>query len=417
MNKTFKNLSLITVVFISLLIFFYRINNVDKREFSWDVLGYYLYLPAHFIHHDLMLKDISWLKALNDKEQLTGTLYQIQTNNKGQSIYFFLIGMALFYLPFFLIGNFCATHMGYPVDGFSQPYLYAVVIGGILYTIIGLIYLRKLLKYYFSEAITSMIIAIIVFGTNYIHHLTLKDLETVNVLFMLICIIVWNTIKWHENQKLKFLITIGVCTTFMTLIKPTEVLIVIIPLFWNIYSVNSFIEKVNLLIKNITGIIITLIICFIMLIPQMIYFHVTTGRFFYNTYNNPGVGLDFLTPHVYNILFSFRKGWLVYTPIMIFSLIGFYFLFKENRKIFLAIILFFLITFYINACWTEWWHGAAFSIRPLITTYPLLAICLGYFILYIQKQRIFYSGYILPDFYLVYIFRSVSVVAVKTLYS
>jgi hypothetical protein len=72
---------------------------------------------------------------------------------------------------------------------------------------------------------------------------------------------------------------------------------------------------------------------------------------------------------------------------MIFSLIGFYFLFKNNRKIFLALATYFALSFYIIASWTEWWYGAAFSIRPLIVVYPVLAISLGYFLVYLQNKR------------------------------
>lgn len=395
MDKSFKNLSLTTLIFISIVIFFYRINNVDRRETSWDVLGYYLYLPSTFIHHDLFLKDISWLKVLNEKQQLTGTLYQISNNKKGEPMYFFLMGMALFYLPFFLMANIYASNFNYPVDGFSLPYQYFLVIGGILYTIIGLIYLRKILKYFFSEGVTTLVIIITVFGTNYIHHLTLKNLETVNLLFMLVCIIVWNTIKWHESQKMKFLIPIGICTTLMALIKPSEIIIFLIPVFWNIYSSKSVLQKYSLVINNLTGIIITLIFCFLLILPQMLYWHANVGKYIYNSYNNPGVGLDFLSPHIIDILFSYRKGWLLYTPVMFFSLTGFYFLFKENRKIFTAILIYFIVAFYIIASWTEWWYGAAFSTRPLITTYPLLAICLGYFIKHAQKQHLYFKSVII----------------------
>jgi len=112
-------------------------NNVSEREISWDVLGYYLYLPATFIYHQPLLRDIEWLKKVNQEKDLTGTLYMVSANGEGQPIYFFLMGMALFYLPFFFIGHVSALMLGFPPDGFSLPYQYALVIGGIIYTIIS----------------------------------------------------------------------------------------------------------------------------------------------------------------------------------------------------------------------------------------------------------------------------------------
>ena len=377
------------IIFLSILfvLSIYRINHVDKKEISWDVLGYYMCLPATFIHHDPLLKDISWLKEINQQQELTGTLYQVSTNDTGEPIYVFLFGMALFYLPFFFLGHSIAGFSGYEMNGFSMPYQYALVIGGIIYTIIGLIYLRKILRHFFSEQIALIVILLVFFGTNYTHHLTLKNLETVNVLFMLVSIIVWNTIKWHEQQKLKNLLAIGVSITLMVLIKPSEVFVFLIPLFWNVSSIETLKSKVVVLLANIKPLLITVFVCFLLIIPQLIYWKLTTGQIVYDSYKNPGVGLDFFSPHIVDVLFSYRKGWFVYTPIMLFAIAGFYFLFKNNKPLFLSVLLYVTVSFYIISCWTYWYYGAAYSCRPIITSYPLLAICMGCFLVFIQKQN------------------------------
>ena len=98
-----KTLSIITLISICSILSVYRLNVVHKDEIAWDVLGYYLYLPATFIHHDPMLNDIAWLKQLNNEKHLAGTLYMVSENKKREPMYFFFMGMALFYLPFFFI--------------------------------------------------------------------------------------------------------------------------------------------------------------------------------------------------------------------------------------------------------------------------------------------------------------------------
>lgn len=380
-----KNLSLLVLVTIGVILSIYRITNVNTREISWDVLGYYLPLPAIFIYNDPMLTKTDWLKKINDEKKLTGTLYMVSTTDKGEPMYFFLFGMAFFYLPFFCIGHIFASFSGI-ADGFSLPYQYALVIGGIMFTLIGLFYLRKNLKYFFSEGITAIVMLILVFSTNYIHHLTLKNLEPVNVLFMLVNIVLWYTIKWHEQQKLKFLIITGVGISLMALIKPSEIIILLIPVLWNLHSGESFKEKIHLILDKKRQLFITIIICLLLAIPQLLYWLVKTGSPIYDSYKNPGIGLDFLSPHIVNVLFSYRKGWLLYTPVMVFSLIGFYFLYKNNKKIFFALFAYFILSFYIISSWSEWWYGAGFSNRPLITVYPVLAISLGYFLVYIGEK-------------------------------
>jgi hypothetical protein len=386
--KSLKKLSLLTLIVTCSIISIYRINIVNKNEISWDVLGYYLYLPAAFIHHDAMLNDISWLEKLNSEKNLAGTLYMVSQNKKGEPVYFFLMGMALFYLPFFLLAHAFASLLGFAADGFSLPYQYFLVIGGIIYTIIGLIYLRKILLRFFSEKLSSIIMIIIVFGTNYINHLTIKNLETVNVLFMLTGIIVWNTVKWHESFKNKYLFAIGISATLAAFIKPSEVVVLSIPLLWNVTSVNEMKQKLTILMSNKKEVLLIIGACFLIVLPQMIYWYIKTGNFIYDSYKNPGIGLDYFSPHIIQTLFSYRKGWLLYTPVMTFSLFGFYSLYKNNKQIFYACVVYFLVSFYIIASWTEWWYGAAFSTRPLITAYPILSVCLGYFLLNIQKRSL-----------------------------
>lgn len=381
-----KNFSWFVFVSIAAILSIYRISNVEKNEISWDVLGYYIPLPATFVHDDPLLNSTSWLEEENKDKALSDTLYMISSNEEGEPMYFFLFGMAILYLPFFFLGHISAYFFDYSMNGFSPPYQYAMVIGGIVYTLIGLYFLRKILLKYFNESVTAIVLLITVFSTNYIHHLTLKNLETVNVLFMLVCIVMWFTILWHESHRLKHLIFIGLGITMISLVKPSEIIIVLLPLLWNVYSPTSFISKVKLLFKYKLHLLLVVLICFIVASPQIFYWYTKTGKFFYDSYKNPGVGLDIFSPYILEALFSYRKGWLVYTPIMIFYLLGFIFLFKKNRAIFFSIAIYFVVTFYIIASWTEWWYGAGFSNRPLITTYPLLAIGFGYFVCFIAKQ-------------------------------
>jgi hypothetical protein len=87
----------------------------------------------------------------------------------------------------------------------------------------------------------------------------------------------------------------------------------------------------------------------------MVYWKMYAGTFLYNTYNNPGEGLFLSWPHTMDFLFSFRKGWFIYTPVMILALIGL-FLPSANRKgYFNAVLFFVLVNIYILSCWSNWW--------------------------------------------------------------
>lgn len=374
-------------VFVIIVLAIYRLFNITENEISWDVLGYYLPLPALFIYNDFLLTDITWLQELNYEKNLAGTLYMISELNSGKTIYFFLFGSSIFYLPFFFVGHIFASIFGFEANGFSSPYQISLVIGGIFYASVGLIYFYRNLNLFLNKNISILTFIIVVFGTNYIHHLTLKNLEPLTFLFLLCNVILYYTIRWHNTQKLKYIVLISVSFGLIALTKPSEIFVFIIPLISCVYDYDSFRKKVELILTNKYQILVGLLISLLIVTPQFIYWYYSTGNLIYDSYNNPGVGLDFSNPHISEVLFSFRKGWLLYTPIMFFSLIGFYFLYKYKREYFYSFSLYFLISFYIIASWTEWWYGAGFSIRPMITLYPILAINLGIFIHWLGKIK------------------------------
>ena len=385
MKQSIKSLICLLVLISGMS--YYRLNNVKSFEISWDVLGYYLYLPATFVHDDPLLTNIDWLKEQNKDGKLTGTYYMISSNEKGENMYFFLMGMSAFYAPSFAVSHFVAAQTGAPTDGFSMPYQYGLVIGGLVYSLIGLIYFRKILLRYLSDNITSLVLLIVVLGTNYIHHLTLDNLGTVNILFMLVSLITWNTIRWRETKNHARLIPIGIFSILVALVKPSEVFVVLIPLLWGVTSFKLLKERFSELLTNWKMVVLTIIICLLIASPQMYYWYIKTGKVLYDSYKNPGVGLDFLSPHILDILFSYRKGWLIYTPVMLLSILGFVAIYRNNKPIFFALFVYSFIAFYIIASWSEWWYGAAFSTRPMIAIYPLLGLSLGYFLKSISEKK------------------------------
>jgi hypothetical protein len=121
---------------------------------------------------------------------------------------------------------------------------------------------------------------------------------------------------------------------------------------------------------------------------QLLYWKITVGEFLYYSYgNNPGEGFEFKTPFIKEVLFSFRKGWLIYTPIMIFAILGFVNLYRKNRKIFWALFVYFVCNLYIVSSWSCWWYAQSFSQRALIPSYPIMLIALGYFLMWISSKQ------------------------------
>jgi hypothetical protein len=92
-------------------------------------------------------------------------------------------------------------------------------------------------------------------------------------------------------------------------------------------------------------------------------------------YSYQGESFNFLHPHMINILFSYKKGLFVYTPILFISLFSLIWL-AYNRKYYWSFswVSFFIILTYVYSSWWTWSYGASFGMRALIDYYSVFFI-------------------------------------------
>jgi hypothetical protein len=354
---------------------------------SWDVFGYYLYLPLTFIYHDLGLSDESLIPTILNQYNNTATFYQAMQMPDGVHVMKYTMGLSILDAPFFFIGHIAAKVFGFPQDGFSIPYQYSILLGGLIYSWLGLWVLSKVLKEFFRPSIAALTLVILVLSTNYLLHISMygQNAMSHNHLFLAYSLILWLTIQWHKTRRLRTLIALAIVCGLAILSRPSEIVCLIIPLAWGVTDKNSFREKKQLLLAHKNQLIVFILILFLIGLPQLLYWKLYAGKWLFNSYGaNAGEGFEFLHPYFFEVLFSFRKGWLVYTPVMVLGLAGFYFIFKYNRAVFLALLIYFICNFYIVSSWSCWWYAQSFSQRALIPSYPIMAIALGYFLTWLH---------------------------------
>jgi len=384
MNKHLKIEMTISMWISCLLIagiVFFRFVYPPIYTLSWDVFGYYLYLPATFIYHDLRLTDISWVNRLIDEYQTTATFYQATSMPAGGWVIKYSLGLALLNAPGFFVAHVISLLAGFKPDGFSLPYQYAWAISGLVYTAIGIWMFRKILLEFFNDKTTSILLVIIVLATNYFQLTAFEGYLSHNYLFTIYTFIVWFTIRWHQQPRWQYAVGLGLAMGLAILVRPSELVCILIPLFWNISNKQNFVQKLALLKSNFRQIILMAFAVFVVGLPQLLYWKYSSGHWLFYSYNNPGEGFDFSQPYLMEVLFSFRKGWFIYTPVMLFAVVGFVSLYKKNQTLFYSILIYFLVNLYIVSSWTCWWYaGGSYSQRALLSSYVLLAIPLGYLI-------------------------------------
>jgi hypothetical protein len=195
----------------------------------------------------------------------------------------------------------------------------------------------------------------------------------------LYCFLIYYCLLWNQAKKWSLFFLIAIACGLITLIRPNEIICILIPILWNINYKNNLIEKINWTIHSPIKFILS---CFLFALPilfQMYYWNNGTNHWLYYSYQNPGEGFDFLSPYTYQFLFSFRKGWFIYTPVAFIAIVSIVLLYYKNKSIFYTILIPTVLSVYIISSWSCWWYaGGSYSQRAILSIYPLLAISLGY---------------------------------------
>ncbi len=294
--------------------------------------------------------------------------------------------MSFLYAPFFGLAHLYATLMGQEALGVSPPYKFMLIMSGFFYLIIGLFYLRKVLKKYYDDKIVAITLISIVIGTNLLYYSALRVAITHVYSFGLFSVFMWQTIKWYENPKFRTAIWIGLLAGIISLVRPTNALIVLFFILFDLKHKKEVVLRLKFFLKKYKQIITIVFFTLLVWVPQMIYWKIQTGQFLYYSYKS-NEGFFFLNPQILNSLFSYHNGWLLYTPIMIFAISGIVILYFKHREFFWPVAVFTVLNIYILSSWWCWWF-LGFGNRAYVESYALLAIPFAEFLTIIYQSRL-----------------------------
>ena len=259
---------------------------------------------------------------------------------------------------------------------------------GTFYSMIGICFTYQNLLAFFKKSIAILILAILILGTNYFYYSVFENGMTHTYLFTMYAAAIYYTIKWHQEQKVKYAVWLGAVIGLAIVIRPSEILIILIPILWNIKDGRSLTEKLQLVYNHILQLLILSLVVIVIGSLQLAYWKYSSGHWLYNSYKEAGLYFDFLHPNLLKGIFSLRKGWLIYSPVMILSFIGLYFLYRNSRKIFLPVVIYMFINIYVVFSWCQWDYGGGFGSRPLVQSYAVLILPMGFVMNYLLLKPI-----------------------------
>lgn len=356
----------VVLLWLSVAFTAYRIQrHSPKQILSSDGVGYYSYLPALFIYHS---PDYAFLRDYRrDYQPVHEFIREAGTGQVNQ----YFAGEALLALPFFGLASVYVSLTNGLADGFSPPYQWAFMCAALFYFACSLLLLRKvLLRFVHSQTTVNLLLVLLVWGTNLINYAAKEFSYSHLFSFFTFSALFYAALRLSETLQVKHLYTLVAAAALIALIRPSNLVVLCCLPFFMRQSPFPLIRKVplaHLAGSTFTGILL------LSIQPALWYWQ--TGNWLVDAYTT--ASFDFLHPHIYLVLFSFEKGWWLYTPLALVAISGIIPLFTQRMYGRWGVLVFLLSNIWIISSWSHWHYGPTFGQRPFVESYTLLVVLAG----------------------------------------
>ncbi len=351
---------------------------------STDGRGYYAYLPSIILFQDLSYEK----NKLAIEEQLGYEMshHCILEDENGKRFNKTFPGVSLMQLPLFLVSIVVAWLAGFSINGYSEPFLIGIQLSAWWAAIFGFYALRKSMKLIgLSEKLSLLVAVLTLFATNVFYYATAVPSMGHIYSFMLLSWFLYASIRLVQHNRIKNWVFWGALLGIIALVRPTNIVVVVIfPFIWQWCSPSQkIVASIWANRKHIAYAMLTFMMV-VSLLP--ILWKIQTGNWLVWSYT--GEGFYWLSPQPFKVLFSFRNGLFIWTPLALLSLVGFWYGWKNapNKFSLLWLAGYFLINLYIISAWWTHYYGGGFGHRVYVDHQFFTALLFGLALLFAAKK-------------------------------
>lgn len=351
-----------------------------KHAITSDSRGYYAYLPAFFIYNDATFEQAHKAEYTYDSNRRQQNHFHITEDGKIYNKYF--PGVAVMQLPFFGLAALTTYLIGDPITGYSDLFSVFYILGSYFYFILGVYFFTKVVRRLYPDLNNIKWFIPLVYLASPLIYFGLFSMLSHHYSFALFGVFFWLVLKIQEQRSLKLIFYLGFVLGLIFLIRPTNVSVVLaIPFFLRDKSSATelflwlFKEKAKPLFFAIFGFSLG---AFILLLT----WKWESGKWLFWAYSGEGFNWD--SPMIWQVLFSFRVGLFVHTPLIFISFIAAIWYFRNKSFQFIFWWLYFLFNLYVISSWWCWDYESPFGMRPFTEHWFVLIMPL--FMLASQKR-------------------------------
>ncbi len=348
--------------------------------------GYYSYLPTLVIYKSL---DFTFVEKKRFKEKGLDWKDVRLDKNTGRLNNQYPMGVAILIGPFFLIAHFLTLLFNSSnADGYSLIYQVSILTAACFYYLLGTYYLAKFLNRIFGETTVFFTIIFITFGTSLFHYATFDAIFPHIYSYCFVSLLLYFTEKFWGSSNLNCSLVLGLIIGMLFLIRNLNLALAS---FFFLYPYGKdFKERVLSNAKSLSWVMGA---AFLTVFPQLIIWRVNSGSFFAFSHLDQSVeggSINWFSPKLIEIFSSIQAGVFIWSPILLFGIIGLLLGLRGSLKkvAILSLINLGFLT-YAMAALKTWHFGGGYGHRGFVDFYPIFAIGIAAFLSEFKKPKIF----------------------------
>lgn len=365
---------------------------VTKSVIGGDAVNYYSTVHAFVMSHKLDLK-AELEHYYNERSGFTGNRKLSgppHPSSTGLVPINYPIGLALMLVPFFFLGHLVTLALspfipGLSPDGYGPVYQLLTGLGSMLYAFLGLFAIYRFGRKRYAETSVLLAVMLTCLGTPLVYYMTMEPLlsHTMSVFSISVFLAVWYSNR--NDMKLQHWVILGLLGGLAGITRYQDGLIIVIP---PVYALVSFIKTRQWKNLQIPGGLVYVLIFAAVYSLQLIVNKIDYGSFFTTSYASNKEGFIYwANPKILFSLFSPYCGLLTRSPVVLFSFIGLYYLFKKDMTAAILLAGFFLAQLYLVSSWWIPYQGDTFGNRMLLNCVFIFAVGMMEFFDRIHENR------------------------------
>jgi len=355
---------------------------------GFDTVAYYSWLRSAVIDGDLNVGDEFTHYGYGAERGTTITGY---THNE------WAVGSAVLWSPFFLAMHgfsLLARALDFPIatDGYAAQYVWGISLGSAVYAFIAILLTHRLCRGLFSLPISVLATAAVWLSSSLVFYMYGHPVMShANDAFAYaLFIFVWY--RTRSQRPWRSAVLRGAAAGLCALVRQINAVFVFFVLGEFVVSgIQAWLGTKRAVEIGRTFLRITIfsLAWWFVYSPQVFVWRFVLGHWIeLNPYaGGAGVGFDWLHPHVLGVLFSTNRGLFVWTPLILPAVLGWFPLWRKDRRLTALLVLNFALQLYVVASWGSWAGSAAFGQRFFTNMVPAFALGLAA-LLNVLQQRV-----------------------------